>query len=280
MFQTQADVHYREGRLLALAYPSEMEKLLIPRSRDTSLDSWERFGCVALLGVLAEAGMKESRAILCEIAAGSGPSLPDLAVDMLYRTDRQGEFLTLYLSKCREEGSAGFDAVSCYVDATTIRKLELIVATAQGEFDGELRGEAQQALDKIHTLNSGDSVRVLEATLDGSKDARDWLPWALIMGKRNNLPGYLDCLRRRLDRTETTLLGPQAEEVAKVGVKQLEEFARGSSSGIVDRFFDQALVAFAEAGGTLTEPERSRLNTAGYLCDPKKRLEELLSTGK
>ncbi len=279
-FQSQAEVHYREGRLLALAYPNEMEKLLVSRSRDTSLGIRERYGCVALLGVLAEAGMKTARATLYELAAGSERALSELALDDLYKTDREGEFLPLYLSKCRQEGWAACDAISCYVDAASIRQLEVIVATSQGDTDGEQRGQAQQALDKIHALNSGDSHRILEGILDGSKDARDWLPWALIMGKRTSLPGYLDCLRRRLDRTETSLLGPQAEEVAKVGINESEDFERGSSSGIGDRFFDHALIAYAEAGGKLTEQEKRRLYTAGYLCDPKKRLEELLSTRK
>jgi hypothetical protein len=253
MFRSQADVHYREGRLLALAFPVEVEKLLIPRSRDASVGVWERVGCVALLGVLAEAGMKTARATLFEIAAGADPALSDLAVGMLYRTDSEGEFLPLYLSRCREDGSAAFDAVSCYGDAGALRQLEHLVATSHGESDGELRAQAQQALDKLRTLNSGNGDQILEAILDGSNDSRDWLPWALIVGKRRALPGYLDCLRRRLDRP---------------------------SSGVEDPFFDHALVAFAEAGGTLTEPERRHLYTAGYLCDPKVRLEELFPPKK
>ena len=48
--------------------------------------------------------------------------------------------------------------------------------------------------------------------------------------------------------------------------------------GLGDRFHDDLLIILGEMGGTLTDLERSRLRTFGYLVDPKERLAELLTS--
>jgi hypothetical protein len=258
-----------------------MESLVSGFARDTTLDRWERLCCIDLLGELANTGMKSAQVSLAELAQGSEAGLSSAALRNLSASDRRGEYLELYRTKCRELVRDAFDALSYFGGGATVNDLQVILAKSQDRSAPEARLglAAKWTLEKIEILASPECDRTLIGLLDGSKVNKDWFLWAVQVTKNRSTSGIVDALRRRLDRSERTLFETSGSD-AEPHRSNITDFAMGSSSGIGDPYFDEALIAYSEAGGTLNDAERQRLQRAGYACEPKKRLEELLATVK
>lgn len=288
-FVDEAATHFREGRLLTLAYPEYMEGLLISRAKDPTLDSESRAYCAALLGLLSKAGRKDAREALIELVKGSDKRVSQAALSELSKTDLKGQYLDLYLGKCRENELVAFEAVPFWIDASVIREMEIIVAKSPGNSypQCEIRGNAEEALAKIRMLQAPDCDQKLEAILDGSSTKKDWFPWAVKAAAMRSLTGTLGALGRHLDRVEKSHENPASEEqralaerLKEIGADRANALAQGRSPGPYHLNYDDALVAYSELGGELNEIQKRRLYIFGYACNPKQRLEELLSTGK
>jgi hypothetical protein len=106
--------------------------------------------------------------------------------------------------------------------------------------------------------------------------------WALEICKTRGSKVLMETLRNRLDRG--FLAARKAwEEKGTAEATSFEKSFVGSaeiSRTSQDPGFDDVLVAYSESHGQLNDFEKARLRTFGYACDPKQRLEELLSTGK
>lgn len=288
-FQAEAMSHFRQGRLLALAYPGEMELLLTGIARNASMDDLSRRLAITLLGVLAVNGRPGAETVLAEVASGTNKSLVKAALIELAHSDLKGAYLPLYVSKCKEGVKAAFAAASFWEDAGAIRALEAVQATSTGTSGDqmELRYGAEEALSKIRMLASPELEKQVQAILQGNSESEDWLPWAVKLAKMRNLSGSTEALRRHLDRVEelnrdSGSVEGRAEAALRDQVlgDRATRLAQGDPTGPQDALYDDALVAYWQLGGKLNEGERRRLYHFGYACEPRQRLEELNSTGK
>ena len=56
-----------------------------------------------------------------------------------------------------------------------------------------------------------------------------------------------------------------------------KDFVTARFVGLMNEFhFDEMLLAYVDLGGELNDLEKKRLRYAGYACDPKVRLAELM----
>jgi hypothetical protein len=280
---------YFKGRLLTAAYPEILEGLLLSRAGDPTRSPYTRAFAVDRLGELYRSGRTHLEPMLHGWALGPDRYLRGRAIAALAEVDATGRFLDLYRANCTEQGWEAFEAVSCWVDQTTVTEMERIVAQSPGlqHPECELRLEAEEVLARLRILSSPDCDETLLNILDRSDDLRDQFSWALKVGRRKQLPGLLDALRRRLQRVEYRL-PPDASEAHRHDFAEMErlcgpvsaQIARGESLVMQDRFYDAALIAYAELGGVLNDAERRRLTLFGFVGDPKTRLEEMLNSGQ
>jgi hypothetical protein len=107
--------------------------------------------------------------------------------------------------------------------------------------------EARRMAERHDLLRAPDWAQKLEEILvDPCHERRDLTLWALHVARSRALPGLAAALRDRLDAEAP------------------------------DDVRDDILVALSELGGALTDDERSRLESFGYLGDPAARLAALL----
>jgi hypothetical protein len=280
---------HRLARLLTLASPEVMESLLTTRARDPAGDHHARWFCIALLGELSRHGRINVDATLHELARGSDKSLSGSALRELSVTDLDGRYLELYLSKCHEKVWSAFDAVPFWNAQAAIQEMERFVATSPGMYypESEMRLSAEEVLEKIRILSSGEYDKEVERILSGTSENNHWLPWAVKAAKMRSLPSALNALRRRLDIAENPFHSDASQEerrefaeMERICGTVAEKLAAGCSTGLYDTGFVDTLIAYAEMGGKLNGIEERRLYYLGYGCDPRKRLDELLAPGK
>jgi hypothetical protein len=107
--------------------------------------------------------------------------------------------------------------------------------------------EARSMAERHEILRAPDWAQKLEELLvDSCQERSDLTLWALHVARSRALPGLPALLRDRLD------------------------------AGEPDDFRDDILLALSDLGGALTDAERSRLESFGYLGDPAARLAALL----
>jgi len=284
----EALASWHKQRLLALAYPGTMEKLLVTRARNSALDPITRSCCISLLGVLSKSGRKGVDGVLLELANSSDRSLCSHAIRDLSAVDLEGRHRELYLRKCRDQIWSAFEAVPYWSDSSIVREMNHIIADSPGINwpECEMRFRAQEVLWKLQILASPDCAKLLIGILEGPGNQWEHVPWALRAAQVHSIPGVLSALRRRLDRCENILPENASPEerreyamLEQAGYNFTAQLAHGRVMSLLCcEGYDEALIAYAELGGSLNGIEKSRLTTFGYNCDPEKRLEELLAS--
>ncbi len=271
--------HIREARLLALACPDLAEQYATALVLDTTADNEHRRYAAFVLGALAKNGDKSAEATLYQVSCGKDDPIIEESLRMLSEADGQGEYRTLYWTKCREAHDSAFD-YACYWEDVSTRQLmrELLHAPRDRPYpEGAIGISAKFALERLDILaasstpGQGPLYDLLE---NRAHRMAIWFPWALRAAAARNLPGLDAILRRRIDAVETDLVkqGRMGDPERADGFVQNGDIAGGS-----DKFFDDILLAYAERGGKLTEMERRRLRHFGYFCDPMERLLEVLA---
>ncbi len=273
-------LHIREARLLALACPDLAEKHATALALDTTADNEHRRYATFVLGALAKNGDKSAEATLYQVSCGKDDPIIEEALRMLSEADGQGEYRTLYWTKCREAHESAFYYATYWEDVSTRQLMrELTHAPSDRPSpEGSMGLSARYALERLDILaasstpGQGPLYDMLE---NPAHRMAIWFPWALRAAAARNLPGLDAILRRRLDRVETAL----ANQI-RIGEPPWQDpFVKdgniGASGG--DKFLDDVLLACGERGGKLTELETRRLRYFGYFCDPMERLLELLA---
>lgn len=165
-----------------------------------------------------------------------------------------------------------------------MEKLQSALSSFEGDgsknFTVQVR--AKRALRRIAILTSSDRENTLEQMLLSRNDPDDSkVLWALRIARRTQHPRLLEILRNRLDAGEVMAASRIEYLQIRGGSDRTFDATMKSSAalkGSSDRYYDDVLVAYAELGGKLTDPEKQRLYTFGYQCDPATRLQELLAS--
>jgi hypothetical protein len=286
----EALASWHKQRLLALAYPETMEKLLMTRARNSALDPITRSCCISLLGVLSKSGRKGVDEVLLELANSSDRFICSQAIRELSSVDIEGRHPDLYLRKCREQIWGAFEAVSHWADPSIVREMDRMIADCPGNHwpGSDMRLSAQEVLQKLQILASPDCHKILIKILEGPGNEWERVPWALRVAQVQSVPGLLSAVRRRLDRCENILPENASPEerhddaiLEQAGFNFTAQLAHGRVMSLLCcEGYDEALITYAELGGPLNGIEKSRLTTFGYNCDAEKRLEELLASEK
>lgn len=272
----------REGRLLALAYPSSVREHALQISRDPTKGYHDRqYACFVLL-VLAENGDKAAEAELYRLAASGDMAEANLAFSKLASIDSSGSYRTLYWQKCREGSLEALRCVARWGDPGTVDLMNRVISANPGpEYPGSgLRLQAQENLQKLAVIMApeGDS-KILAILETPSHQQWLWAPWALEMARTRNLQGLAESLRKRLDvsENEARVFHARRGEAGDLPPFETEFVSNEDPSSFRDRYLDDVLVVQALIAGPLTGLEKSRLRTFGYACDPKQRLAEVLA---
>jgi hypothetical protein len=131
------------------------------------------------------------------------------------------------------------EAISRWTDPEAVSTMKKLAALSE---------EGRRMAERHDLLSSSDWAQQLEGILSEPCHERNGLTlWALRVARSRALPGLASLLRDRLD------------------------------SGVPDDFRDDVLVVLSELDGPLTDAERLRLESFGYLGDPAARLLELLA---
>lgn len=268
-FLIERDMHYREWRLLAQAYPAAAERVaegLI--QKHTSSLEWN--AAFAMLSELWKRGGRRAEQLLLRTAVSpalnAAESMTPLHFLSLADPDR------LYRETYRKQWSFGHIWACRLLDyAVDPQAIELLrrISTNPEEPD-YLREDVDRALARLQILEGAGLEERLSAILGQppSREDRDEecrreeeCRWALevVQQRRFDLRAVL---RKVLDRNLASAVGDPRDYRVNVHVQP--------------RDWDSALVTYVELGGTPNALERDRLREFGYLCDPKERLGELL----
>ena len=253
-------------------------------AEDSTLDSETRSYAVLILGELVSQGRKFSEQTLVKLLESDDRFVARDALYALSKSDDQGRHREKYLARCKKGAPEAFEAVSHWLSADTITQMQLIISSNSGEHTPEstIRLSAQTVLKRMELLASAELEPRLESILEGtSSKESDWFPWALKVARAKSALGFnlQTALRRRVDTGLAREHELASQELGSRGVDVDSEFAT-NASWMLDRYFDDALVAYAASGGALSELEKKRLRTFGYACDPRQRLQELLVAAK
>jgi hypothetical protein len=289
-FATEELLHLREARLLARAYPQECMAMAGEVARDPSRTGSERELACFLLSVLAAQHQKEAENQLLALAQNSKDSLSVAALHYLIEADFEGAHRDLYLTKSREGSFASISAlegISRWMDGVAVEVMKGIVATnSDATFpESEFKGRAEENLQKAEILMGGNAeTALLEILQNRESPHRQWTLWSLYVARARQLPGLLPALRQRLDGSEAKAKSLEQKTESFItglgrtdpGGFEFQFVASAKVDGMPDQHFDELLVAYSELGGALTDLEKGRLRTFGYLGDAKDKLQELM----
>jgi hypothetical protein len=277
-FLIETSLFYREARLSALAFPQVRERVASAMALDPSASPVERAFAAWTLSMVATTDHPGGvSAILQSLTQDGEPLVRDVALGGLALSDKNGQLKSLYWEACRKGSLTGFSLVSQWLDPGTISEMKAILAQQPTNKD------AQRVLQRMDILATPQWEPELGRILEESKDpdmTSQW--WALEIFKSRGSKVLMETLRNRLDRGLLEARREWEAEKPTDGASFEKAFATSAeiSKTTRDSGFDDLLVGFYEAHGQLNDMERARLRTFGYGCDPKQRLEELLSTGK
>jgi len=277
-FLIEQSLFYREARLCALAFPQVMERVSSAVALDPSASPVERGFAAWTLSIVATTDHPGGvGAILQFLTRDSEPLVRDVALGGLALSDKNGQLKSLYWEACRKGSLTGFSLVSQWLDSGTISEMKAILAQQPTNTD------AQKVLKRMDILASAQwesELGMILAESTAPDMTSQW--WALEICKTRGSKVLMETLRDRLDRGLQAARKTWEEKRPAGGASFEQAFATSTdiSKTTDDPGFDDLLVAFSEAHGQLTDLEKARLRTFGYACDPRKRLEELLTTGK
>ena len=284
------DEHYgfREGRLLALAYPAPTLEFASACAQDASRSVEERGYSCFLLGVLARNGDARASKLLATLAGSEDSAVGRMALSRLGEADQDGAYRALYLERCRVGWREGYRAVSRWPDQATAVVMKEIAASNPGlEYhESSKRRMAEGVLEKVELLASPDFNKDVLDILRGTSTSRsEWFSWALEVSVLRNVPDLAAAIRVRLD---SALRGVETSSESAGPRSGSSDSGAGIRNAIVsdanlftnhDSQYDDLLVVQHMIGGDLREVELLRLRTFGYACDPEKRVKELLDRG-
>lgn len=276
-FDVETTSGVREARLAAKVFPEATEKIALSKALDPHADPYERGFAIAMLNFLGREGRPAALAALQTLARDADDRIAGPALAGLAASDKDGQYRQLYWDGCRRGLSTSFNLVSYWYDAGTVAEMTALRAAGTNP-------NAEQVLQRMEILGAPDWEQRLETVLrDPENGDLSALRWVITVARLRQSTTLMRVLRDRLDLAHSEA----KEEWGKVGgqdkalsfetlMSTSPEFAAMTN----DAVYDDALVAFAEMGGKVTELERRRLRESGYLCDPKERLAELLSLGR
>jgi len=276
-FAIEQRLYYREARLCALAFPQITEQVTTAVALDPSASPVERGFAAWTLSLVATTDHPGSvSAVLQSLTRDGEPQVRDVALGGLALADKNGQLKSLYWDACRKGSLTGFSLLSQWVDPGTIGEMKAILAQQPTNTD------AQKVLKRLDILASPQWESDLGVILAESREpdmTSQW--WALEICKTRNSKVLMETLRDRLDRGFLAAKKAWEEKGTAEGPSFEQAFVRSAeiSKASQDSGFDDVLVAYSEAHGQLKDFEKARLRTFGYACDPKQRLQELLSTG-
>jgi hypothetical protein len=273
------------GRLLAQLDPEGVEQEASKIASDQSLTVEERSWGIRLLGVLAQAGHRESFDLLKKLIVDPNHGLREVAVYSISESDPFVKERPLYFGECSEGNISAFDAVSSIRDPATVSLMDTLKDQKSHRLYGRLVLMANDVLAKQEILALADPESRLVQIL-GNPASEDLSEWALRASGPKPSHRIMETLRKRLDlslengkrRFEKDSQLSRREGL-DVEPRTFEELyvAHTNSTTIPDPIYDQCLLAYWQAGGKVTELETQRLRQFGYGCDPGQRLSELLA---
>lgn len=268
---SEAVFHLKDARLWAAAFPKEAEKFAFAIAKDSTADPDDRRVAILYLGQMMESGNPAAETLLHAIARAGTDSIASSAVWTLADRDSEGRYLELYRDQARRGDYLSLMVLGDWVDAGSRRVLEELLA--RGDVH---RSSIEMCLQRITLLECADWFDRIAPILDSRIGAAsNWFDWALRVSRRRGHPGIVPRLRTRLRQVEEELL--QVHANWKYRTDSFEDvFVKWFEVAQLDRYFDEALVAYSELGGELTELEARRLEMLGYRVDPLRRLTELM----
>jgi hypothetical protein len=284
LFDREVRYGFREGRLLALAFPEVIEEAATVLAGDGSADPMEREYAIYLLSQLILNGSATAKDSLIRLTADPVSYVADSALAGVAGTDREGSHKDLYWSRCRQWNTLAFSVVGRWVDAGTISLMREIVASVPQGADypqGACRAMAQDVLQQLGILASPNPDEGLAAIIRREGDPSFSITsWALNVAERRGGDFLKGVLKERLEagiREAGRVFGALARpgEPAK---DLNQEFASSADLGrhARDGMYDDVLLTYWKTGAPLSDLQKARLRTFGYACDPLERLLELM----
>jgi hypothetical protein len=272
-FEYESRLFYREGRLLALAFPKEVEILATKNALDVNQPVETRLYSEYLLRVIAEHGSVAALNTLLTLAREATGEVKDFALYGISLVDSEGRYRDVYLANCRSGSPTAYDIVSHWLDQATLTEMKL-------QLGGPNALHAEEVLRRLDVLADARCDDRLENLLhyNSLSDFNDPLEWALRSLKTRSPERLVQALRTELDRT---LDGAQdwwktAEAQQTFEAAYTTRGKLGIGSWLWKSHYDDYLVSYWQAGGKLRDLEKARLANFGYGCDPEARLAELL----
>ncbi|HLY74280.1 MAG TPA: hypothetical protein VKU80_09200 [Planctomycetota bacterium] len=274
----------REGRLMALAYPDQIERLAIGMSEDPSRTEGDRFFGMLLLGYLAQQGRPESANSLFRLANAADKNTSDRAIYALWPSDLDGRYKNLYMQKSALGYEDAFEPLSFFADSSTLTHVKSLLALPDESTPTSFSTKffSRNTLQKYEILMSPDSqAKLADLIVRGESEDADW---ALEVSKRRPFPNLPALLRQALDlalrgakdayaRIDS---GPPLPGQVRPSFDELYR-SRAEYAGQHSCYDEILITLLTQKPELLTDSDRARLRTFGYGCDPKARLEELLS---
>ncbi len=270
---------YIQGRLLAICYPDECEKLMASMLA-TGASPEDMLLATRMLGVLASRGSRSAESALLTVAQSTNPRVACRAMEELFASDKEGRHRALYWTKCLEYVRDAFEFGPYWADEQTKNILEQVCAKYHTPDSPAYR--VKESADRMSILESKDRAAKLNQILSLSPDREDVSEvvfarqrWALRVVQLNPTENTVEILKRRLEFDEVMASRQLIESSEPPGPTH-----PGYVHATRDEYYDEALLAYQALGGKLNEHQSRRLTYYGYLGDPKARLMALLNHEK
>jgi hypothetical protein len=269
-----------QARLMALGNPGDTEMIALNIEQDPDAHSDDEVFAAHVLGFLSDQGRTTASAALERLALGGPPRVVPIALEALFRSDKEGRHRHLYRDACRRRVLDAYDAGPYWADETTKRTLQEIRKRTLSKYPADYYTE--ESLQRIAILESPQRSAELEHLIGGlgppdgiwTLGWSEWRQrWALKALRKYPSARAVLLLRERLHRAEQE----QAEFFTKLGHEPPSPTHLGFGL-LWDRHYDDVLLTFSALGGTLNDVERERLFYYGFLelKDPGPRLRRLL----
>jgi hypothetical protein len=268
-----------EARLLARINPKALLDAIAKIAEDSTASPLLRNYTLSVLGILMEEGERRAAEPLRRLCEDRDSGVAGLALEILAQRDIECLYRDLYSRKAAEGEYAAMAALTLHPNDGS---RSLLAALSRKWTDSRAAG-AKLALRQTDMLMANDWPTSIGRIISqpGRGELED-TTWALAVA-RNRAPQDLSrWARNRIDRTLAKARQMRQEVAVDAGQRgiELSAFDRdlrsaGSIPEIQDPFFDDVLVALYRIGGELSESERARLRTFGYVGDPAQRLKEL-----
>lgn len=272
-FENEEQLHLREGRLLALVFPGEVEKEAESLLKSASSDRRSRYFGTYILGVLALEGNEAALRVLVSVVGVASFDWKDLAFQGIGDADSIGKFRDVYLAGCREGLLTAYQIASRWLDEATITEMK-------AQLTGEHQFYAEEVLRRFEVLRDPRCDDQLDAIVRHQIPEEFYHPgrWAMKVLEARDVKRFQAALRAELDTTfhdsKAYWMTSRPGESFESAYTRSGHLGLGSLDWRSDH--DDYLLALWRSGGHLKEVELARLRNFGYGCNPAERLAELL----